>query len=121
MFGTRAEGLSKILVKGFRVAIDGKLRWSQWEKDGQKRSKVEIIVDSLDFMSSRNGSAAATQAPAVAPAVPSEPAMQEAPIASAPTYAEASTPVSAESMPSAPAPESVAEVSAEPYGDDIPF
>lgn len=54
LFGARADGLSKILTKGSKVAIDGKLRWSKWEKDGQKRSKVEIIVDSLDFMSQRN-------------------------------------------------------------------
>ena len=55
MFGARAESLSNILVKGMKVAIEGKLRWSQWERDGQKRSKIEVIVDELEFMSSRNG------------------------------------------------------------------
>ena len=54
MFGNRAESLSNILVKGMKVAIEGKLRWSQWERDGQKRSKIEVIVDELDFMSQRN-------------------------------------------------------------------
>ena len=67
LFGARADGLSKILTKGSKVAIDGKLRWSQWERDGQKRSKVEIIVDSLDFMSQRSNSSSesfsAPQAP----------------------------------------------------------
>ena len=29
LFGSRADGLSKILAKGSKVAIDGKLRWSQ--------------------------------------------------------------------------------------------
>lgn len=56
VFGARADGLAKYLTKGSKVAIDGKLRWSQWERDGQKRSKVEIIVDSLDFMSRNSGS-----------------------------------------------------------------
>lgn len=53
MFGARADGLHKYLVKGTKVAIEGKLRWSQWEsKDGTgKRSKIEIIVDELEFMS----------------------------------------------------------------------
>lgn len=55
MFGNRANSLASILTKGMKVAIEGKLRWSQWERDGQKRSKIEVIVDSLDFMSSRNG------------------------------------------------------------------
>ena len=84
MFGNRANSLSNILVKGMKVAIEGKLRYSQWERDGQKRSKIEVIVDSLDFMSSRNGngnqgygqsySQGYTQAPAqsygAAPAMP---------------------------------------------------
>ncbi len=39
MFGNRAESLANILAKGMKVAIEGKLRWSQWERDGQKRSK----------------------------------------------------------------------------------
>ncbi len=56
MFGNRAESLSNILTKGMKVAIEGKLRWSQWEtKEGQKRNKIEVIVDELEFMSSRNG------------------------------------------------------------------
>ena len=54
MFGNRAESLSNFLSKGTKVAIEGKLRWSQWERDGQKRSKLEVIVDELEFMSSRD-------------------------------------------------------------------
>ena len=55
MFGNRAESLSNILTKGMKVAIEGKLRWSQWEREGQKRSKIEVIVDELEFMSQRQG------------------------------------------------------------------
>jgi single-strand DNA-binding protein len=51
VFGKRAESLSRILAKGMKVALGGKLRYSSWEKDGQRRSKIEVIVDSLDFMS----------------------------------------------------------------------
>lgn len=53
MFGNRAQNVSQYLSKGQRVMIDGKLRYSQWERDGQKRSKIEVIVDELEFMSSR--------------------------------------------------------------------
>ncbi len=53
VFGARAEALSTLLGKGAKVAIEGKLRWSQWEHEGQKRSKIEIVVDELEFMSSR--------------------------------------------------------------------
>ena len=58
MFGNRARSLHQYLSKGTKVAIEGKLRWSQWERDGQKRSKLEVIVDELEFMSSRNGGGA---------------------------------------------------------------
>lgn len=51
MFGSRAEKLAQFLSKGTKVAIEGKLRWSQWEKDGAKRSKLEVIVDEIEFMS----------------------------------------------------------------------
>ena len=51
MFGTRAESVSKYIDKGSKVAIEGKLHWSQWEKDGQKRSKVDVIVENIEFMS----------------------------------------------------------------------
>lgn len=51
VFGTRAEKLAQFLSKGTKVAIEGKLRWSQWEKDGARRSKLEVIVDEIEFMS----------------------------------------------------------------------
>ena len=51
VFGTRAEKLAQFLAKGSKVAIEGKLRWSQWERDGAKRSKLEVIVDEIEFMS----------------------------------------------------------------------
>lgn len=70
VFGQRAQSLSQYLSKGSKVAIDGKLRWSQWEKDGQKRSKIEVVVDEIEFMSSRQvaSPAPATAQPAPAPA-----------------------------------------------------
>lgn len=70
VFGQRAQSLSQYLSKGSKVAIEGKLRWSQWEKDGQKRSKIEVVVDEIEFMSSRQvaSPAPATAQPAPAPA-----------------------------------------------------
>lgn len=36
LFGKRATGIQQYLRKGTKVAIDGKLRYSSWEKDGQR-------------------------------------------------------------------------------------
>ena len=55
MFGTRAEAVSRYLQKGSKVAIEGKLRYSSWERDGQRRSKLEVIVDEIEFMSRGGG------------------------------------------------------------------
>lgn len=55
MFGSRAESVSNYLSKGSKVAVDGKLRYSSWEADGQKRSKVEVVVEDIDFMSKGQG------------------------------------------------------------------
>jgi single-strand DNA-binding protein len=61
LFGTRAESLANFLHKGSRVAIDGKLRWSQWEREGQKRSKLEIMVDDLVMLDPRQNGQGGSQ------------------------------------------------------------
>lgn len=62
ILGARAESLSHILAKGMKVTVEGKLRWSQWEKDGQKRSKIEVLVDEIEIPD-KGGSQAAQDAP----------------------------------------------------------
>lgn len=64
MFGNRAEALSRILRKGMKVAIEGKLRYSSWgdKNGGGRRSKVEIIPDEVVLMSQNpNGQQAPQQ------------------------------------------------------------
>ena len=54
VFGKRAESLNNLLSKGMKVAIEGKLRYSSWEtQDGQKRSKLEVVVDEVEFFAQR--------------------------------------------------------------------
>lgn len=67
MFGNRAESLSHILTKGMLVCIEGRLRWSQWERDGQKRSKIEVIVDEVEMPSRPQGGQDAGQSYGSAP------------------------------------------------------
>jgi single-strand DNA-binding protein len=55
VFGARADGLSKFLHKGSKVAVEGKLRWSSWESPaGEKRSKLEVVADDIEFLSARD-------------------------------------------------------------------
>ena len=53
IFGKMAENCNKFLEKGNLVAITGRLIQSRWvNKDGDKRSKVEIIANTVSFLSS---------------------------------------------------------------------
>ena len=68
IFGARAEALSRFLNKGTKVTIEGRLRWHSWETpQGEKRSKVDIVADEIEFLSSREGGGASYAAPAAAP------------------------------------------------------
>jgi len=52
VFGNRAESLSRFLSKGTKCAVEGKLRQSSYkDKSGQNRSKIEVIVDEVEFLS----------------------------------------------------------------------
>ncbi len=54
VFGNQAEMLSNHLAKGRRVGVDGRLDWSSWEaQDGSKRSKVEVVANTIQFLDSR--------------------------------------------------------------------
>lgn len=56
MFGKRAEALAQYLVKGTKVAIVGRLHYSSWtdKNSDAKRSKLDVTIDEIEFMSSRN-------------------------------------------------------------------
>ena len=49
VFGSKAEKCGKELKKGSKVGIAGKLHYSSWEKEGQKRSKVDITANAIDY------------------------------------------------------------------------
>jgi len=57
VFGQQAERCAQYLSRGRQVAVDGRLRWRSWEtQDGQKRSKVEVVADTVQFVGPRDGS-----------------------------------------------------------------
>lgn len=50
LYGKLAEALHKYLLKGRQVTIQGSLRQNRWEQDGQKRSRVTVVVDNLQLL-----------------------------------------------------------------------
>jgi single-strand DNA-binding protein len=63
MFGARAEALARLLHKGERIMVTGRLQTNDWEKDGQKHYRTEIIVDDLCFAGGTRANGAYTHAP----------------------------------------------------------
>lgn len=55
-FGRTAENVNRFFSKGRPILIEGKLRWESWEdKEGNKRSKVKVVIDSFEFVGPRDG------------------------------------------------------------------
>jgi single-strand DNA-binding protein len=101
IFGRRAEVFNQYMGKGKPILVEGKLRFDQWEgKDGQKRSRLYVVVDNFEFIGAPGGARSdetggpsrpegssnrpapartANRAPSAAPEYDEQPPMQEAP------------------------------------------
>ena len=55
-FGAQAEAIGEYLTKGSPALIDGRLRWHQWEKDGRRSSKLDVVADNVQFLARREAS-----------------------------------------------------------------
>ena len=54
-FGKQAEILGKYMQKGRPLMVEGRLKLDQWESnDGQKRSKLGIVLESFQFIGGRD-------------------------------------------------------------------
>jgi single-strand DNA-binding protein len=49
-WGKLADTVGTYLTKGRWVTIRGKLRHETWEKDGQKRSRIRVLVQDLQML-----------------------------------------------------------------------
>lgn len=69
-WGKTAEIIGQYLSKGSRVFIEGRIKQDNWEdKDGNKRSKLFIMADSVQFLDSKPKDGQAAPAQRQAPAV----------------------------------------------------
>lgn len=68
VWGAQGENCAKYLAKGRPVAINGRLEWREWDaNDGTKRQAVDIIAETVQFLSSpegREGGSSGSRAPA---------------------------------------------------------
>ena len=59
-WGKQGELVSKYLTKGSPAMVEGRLKLDQWEDktSGQKRSKLKIVLDNVQFLGRPGGGAA---------------------------------------------------------------
>lgn len=55
-WGPLAERMNQYLGKGSKVCVQGRLQSSQWEQDGKKRSKLEVLANDVLFLDSKQKS-----------------------------------------------------------------
>ena len=54
-WGPLGERVAQYLTKGRPALVSGRLQSSSWEKDGQKRTKVEVVANDVTFLGGREG------------------------------------------------------------------
>ena len=55
-FGPVADSCARYLTKGRQIAVDGRLRHSEWDSDNGKRQRLEVVASQIDFLGSRTAS-----------------------------------------------------------------
>jgi single-strand DNA-binding protein len=99
VFGRTAENVGQYMRKGRPILIEGRLRLDQWDdkQTGQKKSKLGVVAETVQFLGSAQGGGEGS-----APPAPSAPRAAR-PAAAAP----AAAPDAGDSEP--------------PHDDDVPF
>lgn len=68
VWGKRGEALNRILGKGDRIGVEGRIRNRSWESnDGSKRYATEIVADNVLLLGSRGGGGAQSNEETAAP------------------------------------------------------
>ncbi len=82
VWGRQAETCGEYLSKGRPVLVEGRLKLDEWEKDGQKHSRLSVVAERVQFLGGRpdggsgghpggaGGAVGAAAEPSKEPAVP---------------------------------------------------
>ena len=88
VFGRTAENVAQYMRKGSPLLVEGRLRLDQWDdkQTGQKRSKLGVVGEIIQFLGSPRANEGGPTAAPRAPAAAAAPAAAEPPEADAPTH-----------------------------------
>ena len=54
-WGKAGEIITQYMQKGRPILVSGRLQQRSWEQEGQKRSKVEVVVEDFNFIGGNDG------------------------------------------------------------------
>jgi len=106
-WGKQGELVAKYLTKGSPAMVEGRLKLDQWEdkQSGQKRSKMKVVLENVQFLSTRGAGTTGGLGASAVGSSPSDDIDQTSP--------ERHSPSSRGGAPKAPAPGDIDE--------DVPF
>ena len=81
IFGRTAENVSQYMRKGRPILVEGRLKLDQWDdkQTGQKRSRLAVVAETVQFLGSPAGAEGGGSAPSRPPRPPSAPAAPSGP------------------------------------------
>lgn len=67
VWGKQGEACGQYLSKGSPLLVEGRLKYDEWEKDGQKFNRLEVVADRTQFIGAPRRSAEYSDAPEATP------------------------------------------------------
>ena len=61
LWGRTAEVAGQYLSKGSSVLVEGRLKFEQWEQDGNKRSKLKVVGERMQMLGGKSGGSESRQ------------------------------------------------------------
>ena len=55
VWGKNGENCAEYLSKGSQVFVEGRLDYQSWDSDSGKRSKLQIVANSVQFLEKKKG------------------------------------------------------------------
>jgi len=52
-WGRSGETIARYMSKGRQIFVEGRLKFDSWERDGQRRSKLSVVVENFQFVGGR--------------------------------------------------------------------
>ena len=53
-WGRTGENIQRYMRKGRQLFVEGRLKFDSWERDGQRRSKLSVVAENVQFLGGRD-------------------------------------------------------------------